>query len=208
MPAKASARKHSAPKAKRADRLDWEELEQAPNVDGMFSYLRVAEPQPSDTLPSHTPPSQTLAPERLRVHGQRIHRCHQIHDAHTPGEQLVLAALFVLGGDHGLAEPGGARIVSISLAQLAERISMHETNVRFNVRSLIGKLAMEVVELEDRKKQSARRYRVYSPEQILERRRRAGLEWVIKNRGVHFVDPGSGSVISQLPGSVSLAGSP
>ena len=42
--------KHKARK-RRDDKLDWEELERAPNVEGMYSYLR-ATPAAAEEKPS------------------------------------------------------------------------------------------------------------------------------------------------------------
>ena len=66
-----------------------------------------------------------------------------------------------------------------------------------NIRNLTEKLAIEQVRSEDKKQQSAREYRVYTFKQILERRRAAGLEWVVKGRGVKFVS--SDEVSKTLP---------
>ena len=187
MPAatKAHARK------KREDKLDWEELESAPNVEGMYSFLKPQAPEPPPSVP---PPSVSLPGPIQRVNRLRVHRCQRIQDAHTPGEQLLLSTLYELAQDPRYAQPvgDGSWVVSVSMAELAERIGMHETNIRMNIRSLTAKLAIDLAALEDRHKQSARQYRLYSPEQILERRTKAGFEWVVKNRGVHFVDPKTG----------------
>jgi hypothetical protein len=120
---------------------------------------------------------------------RRVHRCVYVQDAHTPGEQVVLSTLSRLAKHprFGRAEAGGSYLVNVSLPELAVHAAMHPTNVRINLRSLIEKLAIELVEHEDRKRQTARTYRVLTFKQILERRRAAGLEYVIKNRGIRFV---------------------
>lgn len=240
------------------DKLDWESLETAPNVEGMLSYLRTPAPivvpfpsrtageanssesPPSESPPinsaitesrgtrqpetalrshAHTPPPRkplgsdslgsgslhseslgTSAPEQLPprmtpttdVPGlgkRRYHRCVFVQEAHTPGEQAVLTGLYRLGKNprFGQVLPDGSFRVSVSLVELGRQIAMHETNVRVNIRNLTEKLAIEQVRPEDKKQQSAREYRVYTFKQILERRREAGLEWVVKGRGVRFV---------------------
>ena len=120
---------------------------------------------------------------------RRYHRCVFVQEAHTPGEQAVLTGLYRLGKNprFGQVLPDGSFRVSVSLVELGRQIAMHETNVRLNMRNLIEKLAIEQVRPEDKKQQSAREYRVYTFKQILERRREAGLEWVVKGRGVRFV---------------------
>lgn len=192
---------------KREDRLDWEELEHAPNVEGMYSFLKDPEPQPREALPTVSHAPVLTASEVHRVNNRvRVHRCARVHDAHTPGEQVLLNTLYELAADpvYGQKQPDGSHLVAISMAAIAERIAMHETNVRMNIRSLTTKLALDLAALEDRKKQSARQYRLYTPEQILERRRKAGFEWVVKNRGVHFVDPVSGKPATDLRPSETL----
>jgi hypothetical protein len=120
---------------------------------------------------------------------RRYHRCVFAQEAHTPGEQAVLSGLYRLGKNprFGRVLSDGSLRVCVSLVELGRHIAMHETNVRVNVRSLIKKLAIEQVRAEDKKQQSAREYHVYTFKQILERRRAAGLEWVVKGRGVQFV---------------------
>ena len=220
------------PRKRRDDKLDWEELESAPNVGGMYSYLRTPPPPqpgitltktaevvqidtslgrdslPSSLLPSASQPSPSHGSEahdsvlptsdsawasRSAVSSplgrRRIRRCTLVQDAHTPGEQVVLATLFRLGKQSrwGHPQPDGSCLVGVSLAELSIHAGMHETNVRNNIRSLTDKLAIDLIEREDKKLQSARRYRVYSYRQILERRRTAGLEWVVRSRGVRFI---------------------
>ena len=219
---------------RRDDRIDWEELEHAPNVDGMLSYLKrpegggsvsatqavpeggvaekVKEPaeninHPSDTLPSISHPKLTTTsaqpiassdlplPKFTRttdfpgVGKRRLHRCVLVQDAHSPGEQVLLNTLYRMAKNPrwGRAESEGSFLVSAPLTEIAEQTCMHETNVRANLRTLVDKLAIEIVAAENRRQQSARVYRIFSFKQILERRRSSGLEWVVKNRGVRFV---------------------
>jgi hypothetical protein len=274
----------SKPKARkrRDDKLDWEALETAPNVDGMFSYLRnppagarivainapptaaesITEPgsdlpgsaslpgeslpgpaienkivtrEPGSDLPgsvlpgSVSLPGQSLpgtqlphakppaawfskATDATFVPGfgkRRVHRCVLVQDAHTPGEQALLSTFYRIASfspGWGGFEPDGSCTVSISLPELARQAAMHKTNVRNNVRSLVEKLAIEVTTPEDSKAQVARCYRVYSYKQILERRRSAGLEWVIKNRGVTFLRPDEvASALSNLTNTTGSA---
>lgn len=287
----------------RDDKIDWEELERAPNMRGMLSYLtpvqpegtppgesgageiprrntvssdplgRAAKPTDFGMAESQTPPRQTptgetpqsvstpsaslergaepaitafggtaaaLAPERgempasvrqqsespgsERLAGnppgssqagavvaddlladplfretpttmvpgfgkRRFHRCLRVEDAHTAGEQLLLETLYRLALDPrwGKAEPAQTWLVTISMDELARHVRLHRTNVRANLTKLRAKLAIDLVALEDVREQSSRTYRIYPPDQILARRRQAGLEWVVKNRSVSFV---------------------
>ncbi len=67
------------------------------------------------------------------------------------------------------------------------RLSLN--NCRLNVRSLIRKLAMEEHREELCPQGVGKTYLIYAPEEILRRRIAAGLEWVVRTRGVMFVDP-------------------
>ena len=55
--------------------------------------------------------------------------------------------------------------------------------------SLIDKQALDIAKKEISDQPTARVYRVYSPQAILERRRLHGQEWVVRGRGVEFVRP-------------------
>lgn len=216
---------------RREDKIDWEELQHAPNVDGMLSYLQrpasndVIAPSsagtvsngngignasvrhsvyPSESLGSTSlqsdkvsslPPSEKSFPRLTRstdfpgVGKRHLHRCTLVQDAHSPGEQVILNCLYRMGRSPrwGRSQADGSFLVNAGLRDIAEQACMHETNVRFNLRNLIAKLAIEIIEEENRKRQTARVYRIFSYKQILERRRASGLEWVIKNRGVRFI---------------------
>jgi hypothetical protein len=52
---------------------------------------------------------------------------------------------------------------------------------------LIEKLAIEVIARQDSEIRVGKTYRVHSYKAILERRRAAGLEWVIKRKGIEFI---------------------
>lgn len=232
----------------REDKLDWEELERAPNMAGMLSYLKPAIPVESETpegdrlrseaLPGDTripgpltgdspgsvpPPSgspgpagtaRALDPQVSRViessaadlladplfretpttavpgvGRRRFHRCVTVEDAHTPGEQLLLEVFYRLAADPrwGRQEPNGTWLVAISMDELSRYARLHRTNIRNNLQKLRDKLALDLVALEDVREQSARTYRLFPADQILARRRAAGMEWVVKNRSVAFV---------------------
>ena len=83
------------------------------------------------------------------------------------------------------------------------RLSLN--NCRLNVRSLVRKLAIEEVEGPHCEKQVGKTYVVYSPAAILRRRREAGLEWVVRTKGVMFVNPESREVLTEpvTPGNGS-----
>ncbi|MGH9453437.1 MAG: hypothetical protein ACRD2O_05650 [Terriglobia bacterium] len=190
----------STQRRRRDDKLDWEEMENAPNVEGMLSYLRAPA---SASLPSELHGRESL--ERKVLPGSslgrkkfRLRRCTEPRDAHTPGEQALLDAFYRLAKDPrwGRLQTDGSFLVSVPLTELAEEAALHETNVRSNLRGLIRKLALEILRPENQKLQSPREYRVYNGGQIMDRRRAAGLEWVIKTRGVTFVSAERGTGIT------------
>ncbi|MGA2736876.1 MAG: hypothetical protein ABSG65_05430 [Bryobacteraceae bacterium] len=69
---------------------------------------------------------------------------------------------------------------------------MTPKNCKINTQRLIRKLALEVLSPYNTPESIGTTYRVYSDEAILQRRHLAGLEWVVRSRGVEFVDPTTG----------------
>ena len=100
------------------------------------------------------------------------------------------------------ANPLGSRTVRIGYAELANRARMHKANVRLNLASLTAKLAIEQSGDFSSRDMIAKSYRVLSYKEILERRRAAGLEYVIRQKNVIFVTPdGSTDRIARSPTS-------
>lgn len=85
--------------------------------------------------------------------------------------------------------PLGSRTVRIEYAELANRARMHKAKVRLNLASLAAKLAIEQSGDFSSRDRIAKSYRVLSYKEILERRRAAGLEYVIRQKNVIFVTP-------------------
>jgi hypothetical protein len=90
--------------------------------------------------------------------------------------------------------------VTIGLGRLSRAARLSENNCRLNIRTLVKKLAIEEIGAENSREGIGKTYRIYSYSAILERRRAAGLEWVIRTKGVAFVDPRSGEVLRQESG--------
>jgi hypothetical protein len=80
---------------------------------------------------------------------------------------------------------------------MSQLCRMTPKNCKINTQRLIRKLALEVLSPYNTPESIGTTYRVYSDQAILERRREAGLEWVVRSRGVEFVNPATG--ISILP---------
>ena len=133
----------------------------------------------------------------------RIHEVSNVQDAHTASEHKLLVAMF----KKGTPETEYSRTLRAGLMDLAELCGTrtHKTSARAYVRSLIDKLAIEIIERANNETGESRTYRVYSFTKILDRRRLSGLTHVISTGGVHFVHPQTGERL--LPGSNLLPGS-
>ena len=71
--------------------------------------------------------------------------------------------------------------------QWAARLAMSDKAAKRNLGYLREKLAVDVLRTGDAATRTATTYRVYSFKAILERRRAAGLQFVVKDKGVRFV---------------------
>lgn len=138
---------------------------------------------PTETVPPTVsiPPTDTRKKGGLRLHARKAHLA---QDGHSHAEQAVYAALW----DGGRPETDGDRIVTMGLGRLSKAARLSENNCRLNIRSLVRKLALEEIAEENSRAGIGKTYRIYSYTSILARRRVAGLEWVIRTKGVRFVD--------------------
>jgi hypothetical protein len=130
----------------------------------------------------------------------RIRKCLTAQDGHSLGEEVLYQALW----KSAAPESGEARTIVIGWRGMSQLCRMTPKNCKINTQRLIRKLALEVLSPYNTPESIGTTYRVYSPETILRRRRAAGLEWVVRSRGVEFVDPATGvSVTAHLCGYVS-----
>ena len=118
----------------------------------------------------------------------RIRRCAATHDGHSLGEEVLYQALWKAGA----AESDGTRRITIGWRGMSQLCRMTPKNCKINTQRLIRKLALEVLSPYNTPESIGTTYRVYADEAILRRRRDAGLEWVVRSRGVEFVDPATG----------------
>ena len=116
--------------------------------------------------------------------------CRTAQDGHTSSEQVAYQALWALARRLGQSEPEGSHLVDVGLARICQLLGSDHKNVKRLLQSLEAKLAIEVVERPDYRLGIPTRYRVFSYVQILERRRRAGMVWVVRTRTTRFVDLG------------------
>ena len=116
--------------------------------------------------------------------GPKIRRALKVQDGHSTGEQLVYQALW----NAASVESPDTRLIRIGYGGLQSLCGLDKTNCKDNIQSLIRKLAVEVVSPFSVQRNQGNVYRVFSPGFILKRRKAAGMEWVIRNKGVRFVD--------------------
>src|SRR5689334_15079089 len=122
---------------------------------------------------------------QANINRPRIRHAHLAQDGHSHAEQSVYIALW----DAGQPDADGNRITTMGLGRLARRARLAESNARVNTRSLIAKLSIKQIAPEDSRTGIGKTYRVYSYKNILKRRKDAGMEWVVRTKGVKFVEP-------------------
>jgi hypothetical protein len=131
--------------------------------------------------------------------------CRTVQDGHTASEHLAYQTLCNYAQRYGHAESSGSSVVDIGLSQLCALLSTDHKNVKRLIASLRDKLAIEIVRPPDYRLAIPTRYRVFDPTELLERRRKAGLVWVIRTRTIRFVNL---ETVSQLLANVPVGLSP
>jgi hypothetical protein len=115
--------------------------------------------------------------------GKNLYRCATVPDGHSHLEE----ALYQLLWRNATVVSPDIRIAQISQSDLARQLRITDKNLRIALERLVNKRSIQVAAAPDFALKTARQYEVYSYRAILERRRDAGLEWVIRNKGVQFV---------------------
>jgi len=128
----------------------------------------------------------------------KIREAMTVADGHSLAEEAVYETMCREGKPY----QGDSRILTIGLRTLAELSRMAYSNCKANVRSLVAKLALD--ELPGFSYTDGRTYIIYGRDEILRRRRAAGLTHVLRTRGVAFVDPQTGAPVSNAPVSNAL----
>ena len=145
-------------------------------------------------------PEVVSIPASATGHRLRIRKCAVTHDGHSLGEEVLYQALWRAAS----AESEDARTIVIGWRGMSQLCRMTPKNCKINTQRLIRKLALEILSPYNTPESIGTTYRVYSDEAILRRRRDAGLEWVVRSRGVEFVDPQTGiSIAAHLCAYVS-----
>jgi hypothetical protein len=144
-----------------------------------------------------SPLSIASAPEVVSIPaaqlGQRlrIRRCAATHDGHSLGEEVLYQAIWKAARP----ESAEARTIVIGWRGMSQLCRMTPKNCKINTQRLMRKLALEVLSPYNTPESIGTTYRIYSDQAIFERRRAAGLEWVVRSRGVEFVNPATGASI-------------
>lgn len=113
----------------------------------------------------------------------KVHLCRTVQDGHSPSEQGLYMMLWSIGTP--IRED--ARLVQVSLSKLAPKSGMTIKNLQMMLRRLEEKKTIALVKPFSHATKSANVYHVYSYKAILQRRKDAGLEYVIRNKGVQFL---------------------
>ncbi len=125
----------------------------------------------------------------------RIRKCVTAQDGHSLGEEVLYQALW----NAAAAESGASRTIVIGWRGMSQLCRMTPKNCKINTQRLVRKLALEVLSPYNTPESIGTTYRVYSAEAIVRRRQEHRLEWVVRSRGVEFVDPATGaSLIAHL----------
>ena len=120
-------------------------------------------------------------------------------DGHTHGEQALFATLWRLAKPVG---KGSLRALNIGERTLAAEVPMAYSTTQENTRSLVRKLA---IEFQSSGPNRPKTYFVYSYEEILKRRRAAGLTHVLRRTsGVSLVNPSAPTSGAPIPGPPTL----
>jgi hypothetical protein len=151
---------------------------------GMSGFVSFLDPPLVGTAAA---PIRILVPEpAARAPRGRIRRALAMEDGHSLAEQAVYTALWKAAtplNEHINSD----RTIRIGYHRLAQMTRLSWVSVKANLRSLEKKLALEVIGAENSATQEGKRYLVYAPGSVLERRKKAGLEWVRRTRGVELL---------------------
>lgn len=132
----------------------------------------------------YTSPKRTqgMVVGEVPTRNRKIFRCRLAQDGHTPAEESLYKTLW----DDTKAED---RTVRMGYAELSARTRLSRKTVGRLLQSLKAKLSIETLDEHRSGDLVPKTYRVYSYREILDRRREAGMEFVIRLNGVIFVTP-------------------
>ena len=139
-------------------------------------------------------PEVVSIPAALSGQRLRIRRCAATHDGHSLGEEVLYQAIWKAA----CPESAEARTIVIGWRGMSQLCRMTPKNCKINAQRLMRKLALEVLSPYNTPESIGTTYRIYSDQAIFERRRAAGFEWVVRSRGVEFVNPATGASIMPI----------
>lgn len=149
---------------------------------------------------AHTNSSPGVQEKQLPGRPTKIHKCSKAQDGHSHLEEVLYGVLRRAGRPED--GPSGNVITQAGSSFLCKETRVHKRNLGTVLRRLVFKQSIEILDYERSTTRTARRYRVFSYGEILKRRREAGLEWVVRRRGVEFVNPATGEPLFVDPGAV------
>lgn len=123
-----------------------------------------------------------------------VRRARLVQDGHTANEQKLYEYLWA----HGVPYDEVSRRISIGFRTLAEKVRLARASAQKNLRALIQKLAVQVIEDFDVASSKPPTYRVFNYSHILERRESAGMSlYVRRTQAVRFVDSNGKEIRSE-----------
>jgi hypothetical protein len=137
------------------------------------------------------------APRSLLVTQVRytVRRAKLVQHGHTSNEQKLYEYLWA----HATPYDDVSRRVSIGFRTLAEKVRMARASAQKNLRALVQKLALEVIEDFDVTSSKAPTYRVFNYPEILKHREMAGMVWYVRRtQAVRFVDANGQEIIPRV----------
>jgi hypothetical protein len=140
-------------------------------------------------MPQPHPLAKPVIPLKAGRQG-RIRKASMVEDGHSLAEQAVYEVLWKASSPVGDLV-NADRTIRIGYHRLAQMTRLSWVSVKANLRTLEKKLAIEVTGSENSATREGKCYLVYSRPSILERRKRAGLEWVRRTRGVELLSQAS-----------------
>ena len=122
----------------------------------------------------------------------RIRHCIAAHDGHSNGEEVLYQALWKAAQPESVAD---SRTITIGWRGMSQLCRMTPKNCKINAQRLLRKLALEILSPYNTPESIGTTYRIFSANAIVQRRHNAGYEWVIRSRGVEFVNPATGAIL-------------
>jgi hypothetical protein len=166
--------------------IEYDSSDHALSITGVVSTPVCA--TPPEIARNYPYPEVVSTPGSPASQRLRIRKCAATHDGHSLGEEVLYQALWKASQ----AESAETRTIVIGWRGMSQLCRMTPKNCKINTQRLIRKLALEILSPYNTPESIGTTYRVYCDEAILQRRRKAGLEWVVRSRGVEFVNPATG----------------